>query len=81
LIYAQMNLKQIDKAIESSKSALEICKDKNIRSEILRNIVYHYFSKKDKEQFKIWADKAKVEMSGNTKALQVISEWETKLME
>jgi len=79
LLYAQMNLKDIDKAMESSKAALEVCSDKNFRYQMLRDLLYYYFTKKDKEQFKVWADKAKVEMATVPGALQGIAKWEAEI--
>lgn len=79
LIYAQMNLKQVDNAMESGKLALDVCTDKNFRAQLLRNLVYNYFNKKDKAQFKIWAEKAKVEMATVPGALQGIAKWEAEL--
>jgi len=79
LLYAQMNLKYIDKAMESNKLALNVCTDKNFRSKMLRDLLYYYYSKKDKEQFKFWAEKAKIEMATVPGALQGIAKWETEL--
>lgn len=79
LIYAQMNLKQVDNAMESGKLALDVCTDKNFRAKLLRDLVYNYYSKKDKAQFKIWADKAKIEMATIPGALQGIAKWEAEL--
>lgn len=79
LLYAEMNLKQIDKAMESSKLALDVCTDKNFRMQMLRDLLYNYYTKKDKEQFKFWAEKAKVEMVNVPGALQGIAKWEAEL--
>ena len=79
LLYAQMNLKQVDKAMDSSKLAYDVCSDKNFRMQILRDLMYHYYTKKDKEQFKIWAKKAKIEMATVPGALQGIAKWEAEL--
>lgn len=79
LIYAQMNLKQIDKGMEAAKLALNVCTDKNLRNQMFRDLLYYYFSKKDKEQFKTFADKAKIEMASIPGALQGIAKWETEL--
>ena len=79
VMYAQMNLKEIDRAMETVKTALTVCNDKASREPMLRDLVYYYFNKKDKEQFKIWAEKAKKEIADNPQALQVITKWETEL--
>lgn len=79
LLYAQINMKEIDKTITNAQIALSICTDKNMRSELLRNILYHYFSTKNKEQFTIWYKKAKEEMANNQKALQVLEKWNSEL--
>lgn len=79
LIYAQMNLKQVDKGMEAAKVALNVCTEKNFRYQIFRDLLYYYFNRKDKEQFKILADKAKIEMTTVPGALQAIANWETEL--
>lgn len=79
LIYSQMNLKKIDEGMKTIEVALAVCQDKNIRSEMLQNILYYHYSNKDTAKFKVWADKAKVEMASDTKALGVIEKWENEL--
>ena len=79
LIYSQMNLKKIDEGMKTIEVALTVCNDKNIRSEMLQNILYYHYSNKDKAQFKVWADKAKIEMASDLKALGVIENWENEL--
>ncbi len=79
LVYAQINLKKIDNAISSTNLALEACKDKSIKGEILRNIAYYYYTQKDKLEFKNWADKAKIELANNPKAIGLLENWEKEL--
>lgn len=79
LLYAQMNLKQTDKAMEYSKLALDVCVEKKFRYQMLRDLLYHYFTKKDKDQFKVWAEKAKIEMATVPGALQGIAKWEAEI--
>lgn len=43
------------------------------------NIVMKYFTKKDKDQFKVWSEIAKKEMANSPSALEVIGKWESSL--
>ena len=79
LMYAQMNLKQVEKAIETCKKAYQSCSQKNIKSEMLYNITYHYFTQKDKEQFKTWAEEAKKFLGPTDNAMKSIAKMETEL--
>ncbi len=79
LMYAQMNLKQIDKAIETCKKAYQLCTQKNIKSEMLYNITYHYFKQKDKVQFKLWAEESKKILGPADNAMKAITKMESEI--
>lgn len=79
LMFAQMNLKQVDKAIETCKKAYQLCTQKNIKSEMLYNITYHYYIQKDKVQFKVWAEESKKFLGPTDNAMKSIAKMESEI--
>lgn len=79
LAYAQMNLKQVEKSIETCKKALVNCSDTNLKSQMMYNIVYHFYNIKDKAQFNIWSEEAKKLFGTNANILQTLEKWKAEL--
>jgi len=59
LVYAQVRSGQLDKAAESCKRAIEVCKDQSYNGENCYNLIQSYYMKKDKANFKLWLDVTK----------------------
>jgi tetratricopeptide (TPR) repeat protein len=59
LVYAQVKNGQLDKAAESCKKAVELCKDQSYNGENCYNLLYSYYLKKDKANFTLWLDMTK----------------------
>ncbi|MGF1925821.1 MAG: tetratricopeptide repeat protein, partial [Bacteroidia bacterium] len=78
-MFAQMNLKEVDKAIETCVKAFQSCPQRNVKSEMLYNICYHYFKQKNKREFKKWTDEARKFFSPSDEALKVIAKMEAEI--
>lgn len=74
LVFALTKANQLDSSIQKIRNSLEACKNKEIRNEMLWNIIAYYFKKKDKEQFKTWSEKGEIEFSGHQKLLDKLAE-------
>jgi tetratricopeptide (TPR) repeat protein len=66
LIYAQIQSGQLDKAAESCKKAIAVCKDKTYNGENCYNLLHNYYLKKDKANFSLWLTETKKWTSANT---------------
>ena len=79
LIYAEMKSGQLDKAAESCKKAIAVCTDTKYNGENCYNLLYTFYSKKDKKNFSIWLDEAKKWNAGNTKLLDSVKAMEADI--
>lgn len=59
LVFAEIKDGQLDKAAESCKKAIEVCKDQSYNGENCYNLLHGYYMRKDKTNFKLWLDVAK----------------------
>ena len=59
LVYAQIKNGQLDKAAESCRKAIEVCKDQSYNGENCYNVLHSYYLKKDKANCVLWLDLAK----------------------
>ncbi len=59
LIYAQVKSGQLDEAATTCKKALISSKDKEFNAENCYNILFEYYNKKDKTNFKYWLKETK----------------------
>jgi tetratricopeptide (TPR) repeat protein len=77
LIYAQTKSGQLDKAAESCKKALKICKDKTYNGENCYNLLHSYYEKKDTKGFNLWLNETKKWTATNpslTKSIKTMEE-------
>jgi tetratricopeptide (TPR) repeat protein len=80
LIYAQIKSGQLDKASESCKNAISVCKDKTYNAENCYNLLHELYIKKDKENFNLWVDETKKWCSDNAKLLNSIKSMEEDIV-
>jgi tetratricopeptide (TPR) repeat protein len=79
LSYAEMNLGQLDKASDACKKGIEATNDKQMKSEIAYNIAYQYYKRKEKDNFKYWADETKKWATPNDRFMNGITAMEGDL--
>jgi len=79
LIYAQMKSGQLDKASESCRKAIAICTDTKYNGENCYNLLYSYFEKKDKENFRLWLSETKKWNAKNEKFMKSIASMEDEI--
>jgi len=79
-IYAQLNSGQIDKAAESCKRALEVCKDTTYNGENCYNLLHQFYLRKDKTNFNQWLKQTKKWTSENAVMTESIQSMEVELM-
>lgn len=72
LIYALIKSDQLDKASEACQKAMEVCKDKQYNGENCYNLLYTYYTKKDKDNFNHWVKQARKWNSKNEKLIASI---------
>jgi len=71
LVYAQVKSGKMDKAEETYKKGILLC-SADIKSEMVMNIIYTYFTQKNKEKFSYWADNAQAWMAANDPRIKAI---------
>jgi tetratricopeptide (TPR) repeat protein len=59
LSFAYMQKDQLEKASTVSKEALQKCEQVTMKGEMAYNLTYSYYLKKDKKNFKYWAEEVK----------------------
>jgi tetratricopeptide (TPR) repeat protein len=79
LIYAQSNAGQLDKAAESCRKAIAICKDKTYFGESCYNVLHACYEKEDKANFKIWLVMTKKWAANNENIMLKVKEMEKEM--
>ncbi len=80
LIFAQVKLGQLENAAESCRRALIACKDTTYNAENCYNLLYTFYEKKDKTNFKLWLTETKRWARENTKLAGNIKVMEKELL-
>lgn len=79
LIYAQMKSGQLDKASESCRKAIEICEDTTYNGENCYNLLYSFYTRKDKPNFNLWLNETKKWNNNNEKLMKSIAFMEMEI--
>jgi tetratricopeptide (TPR) repeat protein len=77
--YAQVHKDELEKAVSTSKKAIEYCKDNDLKGEIAFNMAQGYYKRKDKNNFKVWAKETKKWVSKDDEYSTTIDKMEKDL--
>jgi len=79
LIYALLKSGEVDKAAEICKKSIETLTNKQHHAENSYNVLYEYYTRKDKVNFNIWLPEARKWNSNNDRLLNSIAAMEKSL--
>lgn len=78
-IFALVKSGQMEKAAERCKKALEICTDKTYNGEFCYNLLHAYYTRKDKENFKLWLTEGKKWVENNDQMKKGLAQMEAEM--